>query len=202
MKIPFISHRAFFAAAGILLLSVNASAQAPASEQLSKADPAAPATVVRALLVPAIESVISSQLSAQIVKIAVREGQSFKKGSVLVRYECAENRAEAQKARAELDAVSKTLQSNEKLLQHKAINRLEVEVSRANVNRAKAQLNLMNARVRHCSIVAPYAGRVAKLGANLYDTVSVGQPVIEILDDSKLKMELYEIGRASCRERV
>ncbi len=182
---------AFIAATGLFLLSVNASAQAPASGQSLKADPAASTTVVRALLVPATESVISSQLSAQVVKIAVEEGQRFKKGKVLVRYECAENRAEAQKARAELDAVSKTLLSNERLLQYKAINRLEVEISQANVNRAKAQLNLMNARVRHCAIIAPYAGRVAKLGANLYDTVSVGQPVIEILDDSSLKMELY-----------
>jgi len=191
MKLPSLSPVTICAAATFFLLSVNASAQTAATGQILKADPAAPATVVRALLVPATESVISSQLSVQIVKIAVEEGQRFKKGTLLVKYECAENRAEAQKARAELDAASKTQLSNERLLQYKAINRLEVEISKANVNRAKAQLNLMNARVRHCSIIAPYAGRVGKLDANLYDTVTVGQPVIEILDDSRLKMELY-----------
>ena len=161
---------------------------------IAAADPQPVSTsssVVRALLVPATESVLSSQISAQVTKIAVKEGERFKKGAVLVKFECAENRAELQKARAELDAASKTHQSNEKLLQHKAINRLEVDVSRANVNRAKAQVNLMNARVRYCSIVAPYNGRVTKLGANQHDMVTAGQPIIEILDDSKLKMELY-----------
>lgn len=175
----------------VLLLSVSAFAQEIIPAKVRPASQPGGASAVRALLVPASESVLSSQVSAQILKIAVSEGRPFKKGDVLVKFECAENKAEAQKARAELDAASKTHQSNEKLLKHKAINRLQVEVSRANVNRARAQLSLMNARVRYCSIIAPYDGRVAKLGAHQHDTVTLGQPIIEILDDSSLKMELY-----------
>jgi RND family efflux transporter MFP subunit len=174
---------------------VALSQQAAPAAAVNKTAVSKPGSVVRALLVPATESILSSQVSAQITDIAVKEGQQFKKGTLLVKFECAENRAELQKARAELDAASKTHESNEKLLQHKAINRLEVDVSRANVNRARAQVNLMRARVGYCSIVAPYSGRVTKLGANRFDMVTAGQPVIEILDDSKLKMELYVSSR-------
>jgi RND family efflux transporter MFP subunit len=185
------SFRSFTLFIAISLLSVNVLAQEVKPVPVKEPPMQSSGTVVRALLVPATESILSSQVSAQITKIAFAEGQSFKKGDVLVKFECAENRAEAQKARAELDAASKTHQSNEKLLQHKAINRLQVDVSRANVNRAKAQTSLMNARVRYCTIIAPYSGRVSKLGAHQHDTVSIGQAIIEILDDSSLKMELY-----------
>lgn len=193
MKLSSISPKSFLLVTAVLLFSVSALSQekAPTEAEAKQVSKTSSGTVVRALLVPATESVLSSKVSAQIIKIAVSEGKPFKKGTVLVKFECAENRAEAQKARAELDAASKTHQSNEKLLQHKAINRLQVEVSKANVNRARAQLNLMNARVKYCSILAPYDGRVAKLGAHQYDTVTVGQPIVEILDDSSLKMELY-----------
>ena len=146
---------------------------------------------VRVLLVPRTESQFASPITAQITELKVHDGDRFKKGDVLVRFSCGENKAELNKARAELNSAQKTYESNLKLLQHKAINSLEVEVSKANVARARAQVDLMRARVRNCSVVAPYDGRVARLEVHPYSSVSQGQPLLETIDDSVLRMELY-----------
>jgi len=193
---------AFMLLCGGLLQPAMAAEQAPAGSDRSrsasilgfKATGIAPAKNqgdVRALLVPRTESVLSSQIATQIIKLNVTDGQRFKKGDVLIKFECAENRAELAKARAELNAASKTHQSNKKLLEHRAINRLEVDVSAANVARARGQVALMNARVKYCTIVAPYDGRVSKKEVNPYDSATQGQPLLEIIEDAELKMEMY-----------
>jgi multidrug resistance efflux pump len=68
---------------------------------------------------------------------------------------------------------------------------LDLAISKARVDKARADVSLMRARVSHCTITAPFKGRVAKVVAKPYETVRQGQPLLEILDDSELKMQLY-----------
>ncbi|MGI9317543.1 MAG: efflux RND transporter periplasmic adaptor subunit, partial [bacterium] len=43
----------------------------------------------------------------------------------------------------------------------------------------------------HCILRAPYSGKVVARLTNRYEYVNSGQPVMEIIDDSKLHMQLY-----------
>jgi multidrug resistance efflux pump len=68
---------------------------------------------------------------------------------------------------------------------------MEVAVSAAEVDKFRAVVSLEAARSRMCKIDAPFNGRVIKRIARPFESVSQGQPLIEILDDSQLKVELY-----------
>lgn len=148
-------------------------------------------SAVRALLVPRVESVLSSQTTAQIMRIAVAEGERFKEGDVLVEFRCDETRAELLKSRAELRAAGSTHQANLKLREHNAVSPLEVAVSGAKVDQARADVALWEARIAHCSINAPFPGRVANIAAKPFETVTQGAPLLEVLDDRELNMELH-----------
>ena len=59
------------------------------------------------------------------------------------------------------------------------------------MEKAKAEYALVKAQVDMCIIAAPFNGRVVKRIARPYESVNQGEPLIEILDDSELKVELY-----------
>lgn len=149
-----------------------------------------PDSAVRALLVPRVESMLSSQITAQIISIPLKEGERFKKGDTLVEFRCAETRAELLKSRAEFRAAASTYKANLTLREHNAISPLEVEVSKAREDQARADVALWQARLSYCKIIAPFPGRVSRVVAKAYETVTQGAPLIEILDDRSLTMQL------------
>jgi len=148
-------------------------------------------SAVRALLVPRVESVLSSQITAQIAGIAVEEGDRFQEGDTLVEFRCAETRAELNKSKAELRAAGSTHQANLRLREHNAVSKLEVAVSGAKVDQARADVELWEARLAHCTVKAPFTGRVAKVAARPFETVTQGAPLLEVLDDRSLTMQLH-----------
>jgi len=146
---------------------------------------------IRVLLTPVIETVLSSQIAAKIKRLKVESGDSFKKGDHLLIFDCSIQKALLNKARAEWTAVEKTHQANLRLQKYNSISDLEVAVSEANLNKALAEVEVEQARIAMCIIKAPFSGRVAKRNVHPYESVSQGQPLLEILDDSNLELELY-----------
>jgi len=146
---------------------------------------------IRALLTPEVESTLSSQIAGRIEKINVRNGERFKQGEPLIEFDCTIQKAQLQKARSELLASRKTHEANLKLQEFKSIGDLDVAISAAEVEKARAEYALVKAQVEMCIIAAPFDGRVVKRIAKPYETVNQGEALIEILDDSELKVELY-----------
>lgn len=146
---------------------------------------------IRALLTPQVESTLSSQIAGRIEKINVRNGERFKQGEPLIEFDCTIQKAQLQKARSELLAARKTHEANLKLQEFKSIGDLDVAISAAEVEKARAEYALVKAQVDMCIIAAPFDGRVVKRIAKPYESVNQGEALIEILDDSELKVELY-----------
>ena len=146
---------------------------------------------IRALLTPLVESTLSSQIAGRIEKINVRNGGRFNQGDRLIEFDCTIQKAQLQKARSELLAISKRHEANLKLLEYNSIGDLEVAISAAEVDKARAEYALVKAQVSMCTIDAPFNGRVIKRIAEPYESVNQGEALIEILDDSELKVELY-----------
>ncbi len=147
--------------------------------------------ITRGLLVARTETTLSSQLSARIEKISVKDGNSFRRWRTLIKFDCRLYEAQLNKVKAQLLASEKTLSANLKLQDFQAISHLEVAVSEAEVSKAKADVALNKIRVSFCEINAPFHGRVVKLHVAPYASVSPGDPLIEILDDSRLEMQLH-----------
>ena len=93
------------------------------------------------------------------------------------------------KARAELEAVQHTLTSNQRLAALNSVGQLELDLSRAAVSRAKAEVGAGQAIISKCSVAAPFNGRVAEQKARDQQFVQLGQPLLDIIDDSVLELE-------------
>jgi len=146
---------------------------------------------VRALLVPAIESTLSSRMAGRITEISVREGERFKKGERLISFDCEIQGNHLRKSQAKLIAAEKTHESNLLLKDYQSIGGLDIELSAAEVKITKADVAIIKSKLKRCRINAPFDGRVIELMAHAHESVSEHQPLIAILDDRNLEVQIY-----------
>lgn len=145
---------------------------------------------VRGVVKAGAEATISSEISGRITALPFQEGQAFSKGEELVDFDCAFYQAKAQAARAGLIAKQKEYQNNRQLEKLDAAGELEVAVSKAEVDKAGAELAVARLRMNHCRVEAPYDGRVVDLSVNVHESVGADQELIHIVDSSAPTIEL------------
>ncbi|MEQ1669325.1 MAG: efflux RND transporter periplasmic adaptor subunit [Hyphomicrobium sp.] len=142
--------------------------------------------VIRAL----DQAALSTELQARVTIIGFREGQAFKKGDLLVAFDCERYRAEAQSADAVAREMRLTLESNQQLEKFRAVGKHDVEISRARVDKAEAEARSMKSRLQYCDVFAPYDGRVAELTINQYEQPQLNKPFLVIVGQSRLEIEV------------
>ena len=145
---------------------------------------------VRGVVKPSEEAVISSELQARVKRMPFRDGQGFKKGDLLIEFDCAKYWAELAAAKAELDGREKTAVNNQELAKLNGIGQLEVDISEAEVKQAKAAVRSANVAVSHCKITAPFSGRVVKALVNPHESVNPYDEVLSVLNDKTFEIEL------------
>jgi RND family efflux transporter MFP subunit len=150
---------------------------------------------IRAQLTPRDFTTLSSELAARIDRIATKVGEHFKQGNILVEFDCAIPRAQASRAEAILQQSEKTVVINQRLLQLKSIGQLELEISQAEVAKAKADVDVTRATTSKCTIAAPYSGVTVELKAREFQFAAPGQPLLDILDDSALEIDFLAPSR-------
>jgi membrane fusion protein (multidrug efflux system) len=144
---------------------------------------------LRAQIKPSQSTLIAANMTGYISTLNVRDGERFQKGQALVGFDCAEERSRLARAEATLAKKQKQYEVNAQLNKLKSVSTLEVEVSAAEVKEANAETRVMRAISGKCTIVAPFAGRVAERIARPHQTVKAGDPLLEILDDSQMEIE-------------
>jgi len=152
--------------------------------------PSSDLNVVRGVVKPAEEAVISSELQARVKRMPFRDGQGFQKGNLLVEFDCEKYWAELAATQAELEAREKTALNNQELAKLNGIGQLEVDVSESEVKQAKAAVRSANVAVRHCKITAPFSGRVAKTLVHPHESVNPYDEVLSVLNDKNFEIEL------------
>lgn len=145
---------------------------------------------VHAVLKPLNEAVLSSQIQGYIQKIHVKEGSAFKAGDVLLDFDCTINKANLTKAKALLASSEKTFNSHRRLSKLNATSKLELAKAEADYNEAKAEKIIQAHSVNFCQIVAPFPGETINIKVNQFETVQANTPIIEIVDNSSLQIEL------------
>lgn len=148
------------------------------------------AVPVRVQLAALHSTVLSSEIAARIDYLEIREGDAFKEGATLVAFDCAGQRARLAKAKAAREAALRTAQVKRRLQNLNSVGLLEVEVAIAEAAQAEAEVDAMSAVVAHCTIAAPFTGRVADLKVRKHQFASEGQALMEILSDGALEAEM------------
>lgn len=147
-------------------------------------------TQARVLLAAKRHTVLSSRLAGPIERMTVNDGDRFDKGRELVTMNCVIQQAELEKVQAELDAARHTLQARKGLQNLASGSALETRLAAAEVARTSAEVKRNQATVGMCVLSAPFSGRVVMRHAQPFQSVTPGQPLLEILDDTDLSANL------------
>lgn len=136
------------------------------------------------------EAIISSEIAARITSMPYREGEVFSQDDVLVAFDCEAMAANLSGAQAELRAAVIGLDSARELARMKAAGQRDVELAEARRDRAQADVEAMQARVKGCVVRAPFAGAIVDRSANPHEVIGPSTPLMRIVDRERLEIEL------------
>ncbi len=131
---------------------------------------------------------LSAEVSARINKISLREGQSFKKGQVLVVMDCQLLKAQLAKLKTIRRAAEIKFTAEQRLLDLNSTGKMEVAIAEIEVLKHQADIDATEVKISKCVLKAPYSGRVVAWKAREFQFSQVGKGIIEILDEKNLEV--------------
>ncbi len=137
---------------------------------------------VRAQLTSRASAVISAEIAGRIRSLPVLEGGTFAEGDPLLVLDASLQQAQVDRARAVLTAAERTFAANQRLRELRSIGQIEVDLSEAEVAKARAELAYAAAMLAKCTIHAPFAGRMAEQRVHSEEFVQPGQVLFEIVE--------------------
>lgn len=144
---------------------------------------------VEAVLVPRQVTVISSSQDGRIADIPVDHGESFKKGDVLVAYNCGGLKAEAEIARIERDLTLRKAEGSDKLFKLDIISDIDRLGAQVQDRQAVAKSKFYDARLEDCEIRAEFDGRVTNRLANPGEYTRTDRVLLEVASNEPLQAE-------------
>lgn len=151
-----------------------------------------------------IDPTIAAEVSARVVKVHVNPGQSVKQGQLIATLDATDfglqrNEAQAEVARIEalLDNQIKTVARSQTLVNKKFIsqNAVDSDLAQQNVLReqlagAKARVDTINHSSSKTKIYAPTDGVVEKKIVDTGEFVKVGDPIVQIISNKRLRAHI------------
>ena len=165
------------AAAAFLPVSVNAAASIETPPQTTQA----PILTTRGVLQPRQSADIAASMSARITHAPHKAGQSFARGDILIRFDCARLKAEKSALIESGKAYALKAENINELHAAGAAGSLETALASAETRKAQAELKVAEAKLKDCVITAPFAGKVAAKHISAYDTPAAGAPLYSVI---------------------
>ncbi len=131
-----------------------------------------------------------SEIVAPVAKADFLVGQRFVKGDALIVFDCSRYEAELEAAQANANAASIEHRTKQRLLRYQAAGKNEVALAAAQSAKAGAELEVQFVRNRSCLFTAPFSGRVVELNARPHEFPPSDRPLIVVINDQALEMEL------------
>lgn len=136
------------------------------------------------------QAVLSSELAGRIIEMPYADGQDFKQGSILARFDCSAYQAQLNAAQAAVRAAREELNHNRQLAALKSVGQFEVSLAEAKQAQAQAEAQVYQVQVRRCVVSAPFDGRVVQRRAQPHESVASGSPLLEVVDNRSLEIHL------------
>jgi len=146
--------------------------------------------LVRVLVAPQLEATLGSPMFGRVRSLNVSLGSLFAKGKALVVFDCKEQAARVAMAAAEVAAARENHEAKLRLQGLQATAEVEVALAAAALDKARAQRTLYRAQAAQCTVSAPFDGRAAKVHIKPHQSVTAGQPLIDIVQGTPPKLRL------------
>lgn len=144
----------------------------------------------RARVVSPREAVVAAEMAGRVAQIPVKEADSFRKGDVLAAFDCSEQAARLAAAEAVRAGSEKVLEARRRLAHLGSGTDLEMAMAEADMARARGDAQVARVLAARCDVRAPFDGRVVKRRINLGESAAIGTPLVEIIDDRTLEIEV------------
>lgn len=154
----------------------------------------------RGLVKAKSRAVLASEIGAVVSQTPLRAGDNFKKGDMLIGFDCRLLKNQKDKVAAQVKASKAQLDSAKDLEKMRSIGKLDVTLARAEYDKDRSELKIAALNVERCSVKAPFDGKVVQLLVNRYESVDLRRSLIEIASSSELEIEI--IAPASWLSRV
>jgi len=131
--------------------------------------------------VEAIQSAdLRPEVDGRIVEILMREGSEVEAGAPLFRIDDQELLAQVARAQAERDLAEQALARTKQLLTQDAASASDLEQAEATARSARASLDLLQIRLDHTTVRAPFAGIVGDRKVSIGDYVTSSTTLVTI----------------------
>ena len=144
----------------------------------------------RAVIISLDRTVLSSEIAGEIVELSKFEGDSFKKGESLIKIDCSIYKAQKRKIDIEKNIANLELEKNKKLDTFGSIGTFEVQISQENVNKQKAESDIVAINVSRCDIKAPFDGRIASKKVSKHQNIKPQDELLEIVGIDNLEAKV------------
>jgi len=171
-------------------MATSAWAEEPLDDPLLDIPTVGTERAARGVLRARDQAVLSSELAGRIIEMPYSDGQDFKKGDVLVRFDCSAYQAQLNAAQAAGRAAREELAHKKQLAALNSVGRFEVALAEAKQAQALAETQVYQVQVKRCSVTAPFNGSVVQRRVQPHESVAGGTALLEIVDNRTLEVHL------------
>lgn len=134
------------------------------------------------------QATLAAQTAGRIVEMRVDAGRRVKAGEVLARIDARESAEALVAARARLEIAKATLVRTQDLYGQKFVSQAALDKALADYKSAAAQAAQAGASSSHATIVAPFAGIVARRLAEPGEMATPGRPLLTLFEPRELRV--------------
>lgn len=132
---------------------------------------------------------ISPEISGQVKKIHVQEGDRVKKGSLLVSLSTAVIRNNLNQVDSQLALATTTFEKQKELWQEEVGSEMEYLQAKTNKESLESQRQMLLSQIEMSIIKAPYNGIVDNISVQAGEMASPGMPVLQLVNLKKMSIE-------------
>jgi len=140
-------------------------------------------------LMPNEEIDIRAEIGGRVLRLPFSEGSKVSKGALLVKIDDSELQAELQKTKALVDLAEKDKARKKQLLDAKGISQEEYEQAETRLNELKAEVAVIESKLRNANTYAPFSGTVGLRYASEGAYATQGQVLALLVQTDPMKVE-------------
>lgn len=132
---------------------------------------------------------ISSELAGQIAAIFFRPGAYVKKGTLLIQLDDTVLKSELASANANLALSETSYERTNELAKRKITSEQALDQALANLREKQNTVKAKQAQLEKLSLRAPFSGTLGSRQVSVGQYVKVGQPLVRLIANQKLRVE-------------
>ncbi len=182
-------------AAALFLITSVSMAQDPSDPERARVSSKAlgemtfyPAFSAPAKVISLNDSKISALINAQINSIAVRVGDTVKKGDTLVSLDCSDSRLARSAALSRRELAQKEFNRLSKLRKASAVTEQSLNAAETDLSQARITFRQAELQVSRCNVVAPFNGVVTDRFASEGELAATGTPLLSLTDTDAVEI--------------